>query len=318
MREWQVGDPAGDGNDIGVPDIKYMGYLKEDEDDEDGPVEDFRFCFNQFHGGYRAMNYEIAFDYLYDAFKIYHRLSREEKRQLSDNPFSHRYVVELCSNIYNRHDENQKKAAEIIKRHNIPINVCDSCSNIYPSYYKQCVNCGRSFENSENEVLERLMRNILERIVYDKSSIGALIERSFILMESNGSNLTGIEETGFLSIDFIFEKEHEYFTTTYRCLFNQEYHDTRIFEDFEISHDHSRLLSNETFQNSISQTEMKTGFHFRQCSGGYGARLDKNRYDFIFTHGIYVEARFDMPNSQTAVFKVDLDSLQLSRDYRKC
>lgn len=31
MRDWQVGDPIGDGNDIGVPDIKYMGYLKEDK-----------------------------------------------------------------------------------------------------------------------------------------------------------------------------------------------------------------------------------------------------------------------------------------------
>lgn len=29
MREWQVGDPVGYGNDIGVPDIKYMGYLKD-------------------------------------------------------------------------------------------------------------------------------------------------------------------------------------------------------------------------------------------------------------------------------------------------
>ena len=28
MREWQVGDPIGDGNDIGVPDTKYMGYNK--------------------------------------------------------------------------------------------------------------------------------------------------------------------------------------------------------------------------------------------------------------------------------------------------
>ena len=28
MREWQVGDPIGEGNDIGVPDIKYMDYLK--------------------------------------------------------------------------------------------------------------------------------------------------------------------------------------------------------------------------------------------------------------------------------------------------
>lgn len=31
MREWQVGDPIGDGNDIGVPDIPYMGYLKKIE-----------------------------------------------------------------------------------------------------------------------------------------------------------------------------------------------------------------------------------------------------------------------------------------------
>lgn len=29
MREWQVGDPIGDGNDIGVPDTKYMGYLRD-------------------------------------------------------------------------------------------------------------------------------------------------------------------------------------------------------------------------------------------------------------------------------------------------
>ena len=30
MRQWQVGDPVGDGNDIGVPDTGYMGYLKKD------------------------------------------------------------------------------------------------------------------------------------------------------------------------------------------------------------------------------------------------------------------------------------------------
>ena len=31
MREWQVGDPIGDGNDIGVPDVAYMDYLKKHE-----------------------------------------------------------------------------------------------------------------------------------------------------------------------------------------------------------------------------------------------------------------------------------------------
>ena len=32
MREWQVGGPVGDGNDIGVPDLPYMGYLRKDNE----------------------------------------------------------------------------------------------------------------------------------------------------------------------------------------------------------------------------------------------------------------------------------------------
>ena len=38
MREWQVGDPIGDGNDLGVPDIKYFDYLR-DKSDDDEPYE---------------------------------------------------------------------------------------------------------------------------------------------------------------------------------------------------------------------------------------------------------------------------------------
>lgn len=37
MRDWQVGDPIGDGNDIGVPDVKYMDYLKNK--DNDAPIK---------------------------------------------------------------------------------------------------------------------------------------------------------------------------------------------------------------------------------------------------------------------------------------
>lgn len=35
MREWQVGDPVGDGNDIGVPDTRYMGYLNKEDNYSD-------------------------------------------------------------------------------------------------------------------------------------------------------------------------------------------------------------------------------------------------------------------------------------------
>lgn len=34
MDEWKVGDPIGLGNDAGVPDIPYMGYLNNDDEDE--------------------------------------------------------------------------------------------------------------------------------------------------------------------------------------------------------------------------------------------------------------------------------------------
>ena len=34
MDEWKVGDPIGLGNDAGVPDIPYMGYLINEGGDE--------------------------------------------------------------------------------------------------------------------------------------------------------------------------------------------------------------------------------------------------------------------------------------------
>lgn len=48
MREWQVGDPIGDGNDIGVPDTKYMGYLrdKDGESSKEDIVDNFKQYIN--------------------------------------------------------------------------------------------------------------------------------------------------------------------------------------------------------------------------------------------------------------------------------
>ena len=37
MKEWEVGDPIGMGNDAGVPDIPYMGYLNNGSRDDDEP-----------------------------------------------------------------------------------------------------------------------------------------------------------------------------------------------------------------------------------------------------------------------------------------
>lgn len=37
MDEWHVGDPADWGDSVGVPDIPYMGYLQDDDEDENPP-----------------------------------------------------------------------------------------------------------------------------------------------------------------------------------------------------------------------------------------------------------------------------------------
>ncbi len=287
-----------------------MGYLKDEEDEEE-KLESFRFYFTQFHGDFMTQKYDTAFNFLKGASETYQDLDSYQRSQLSDNPFSHPFVAELCSKIYNLRDERQLDASKIIKRHNVAVVICDNCKNIYPKDIERCANCGKSFVNSPYDEAADKLAEILQRIVYDKSAIAPLVTRSMILMKSNYSVLTAIEEPDLLNVDFVFEKEHEYFKTTYTCQFNQEYHETRIFEEFDITHDHTRLLSEKAFQESIRETEKRTGFRVIECDGGYGANLDENRYDFIFTDEIYVFARFDMGNGNTAVYDVDLDNLKI-------
>lgn len=43
MKEWEVGDPIGMGNDAGVPDIPYMGYLNNGCRDDDEPPADYGY-----------------------------------------------------------------------------------------------------------------------------------------------------------------------------------------------------------------------------------------------------------------------------------
>ena len=234
-----------------------------------------------------TQKYDTAFNFLKRASESYQDLNSYQRSQLSDNPFTHPFVVELCSKIYNMRDERQIDAIKIIKRHNVAIVICDNCKNIYPSHIERCVNCGKSFEKSPYDESADKLSQILQKIIYDKSAIAPLVTRSMILMKSNYSVLTAIEE----------------------------YHEMRIFEEFDITHDHTRLLNNKKFQESIRETEKRTGFRFKECGGGYGAELDKNKYDFIFTDEISVFARFDMGNGHTAVFDVDLDNLKLSKDY---
>jgi len=83
MREWQVGDPIGDGNDIGVPDTKYMGYLRDNDDEssKEDIVDNFKQYINNARDYYNMQHYEDAFYYLDYSFRTYGKMNNFEKSQ---------------------------------------------------------------------------------------------------------------------------------------------------------------------------------------------------------------------------------------------
>lgn len=109
MREWQVGDPAGDGSDIGVPDIPYMGYLKEDGDDEPQSVPQRDF-----------LDRVLDTTYILEPERTIvkselERLSKKDEAYLSDG----RYALikfKLGSREIEKGEENLLKLKELIKK----------------------------------------------------------------------------------------------------------------------------------------------------------------------------------------------------------
>ena len=95
MREWQVGDPAGDGNDIGVPDVEYMGYLKDRDYFEDDMVDDFKRYYNTAKRNFKAEKYEKALYLINDALRIYSKMNEAQKSCVRDNPFDDYWIIDL-------------------------------------------------------------------------------------------------------------------------------------------------------------------------------------------------------------------------------
>ncbi|WP_458455212.1 hypothetical protein [Methanobrevibacter sp.] len=318
MREWQVGDPIGDGNDIGVPDIPYMGYLKDDDDEssKEDIVDNFKQYINNARDYYNMQHYEDAFYYLDYSFRTYGKMNDFEKTQVRTDPFNQEWIIELCCKIINNHGEYYHEATEFLIKNQYKLNLCMDCDCVYPIDYNCCIKCGKPltkpYVKSPEQLVEEIP-NVLSGRVYDDITIAGLVNRSLVLMKSNDCRLVEIKDSNY-GIDFIFEKEHKYFKTRYICEYVPG--SVRVFEDFGVIHNHDKLLMNESFKKLIKDTENKTGFVFKEYDGGYGSQLDDNRFDFIFNDEIHVIARFDMGDGEIAVYDVDLDNMEFSEDYR--
>lgn len=135
-------------------------------------------------------------------------------------------------------------------------------------------------------------------------------------MKSNGCELVRFQRGRGLDIDFVFVKGHRFFTTTYLCAYNPEYIGSLAFEEFETRHDHNDLLVDGRFGKLVRDTERETGFKFKGCSGGYGAKLDYTGYGFTFTDEIKITVRFDMGDGRTAAYDLDLKNMKFEKEYR--
>ncbi|WP_405305949.1 hypothetical protein [Methanobrevibacter sp.] len=94
MREWQVGDPVGDGNDIGVPDTEYMGYLKDrNGGSKKGLTDEFRYYYGYSFDFSKLHHDDDAFMALHNAFRIYIKMNRSQRSRIVENPFSRDWVI---------------------------------------------------------------------------------------------------------------------------------------------------------------------------------------------------------------------------------
>ena len=317
MREWQIGDPIGDGNDIGVPDIPYLDYLKDKKEyNEINLVDEFINDMNNAKYEFNNGKEDAAFSSLKIASKEYKRMNNIQKSRIIDDPFNQDWIIDLCCEILNKHEDEYYNAFVIIRDYKLYVNLCLDCDCVYPSHYDYCIKCEKllekPYEKKPEEIAEEIRDAMITR-VYHMYQIDELVERSLMLMKSNNCKLVEIRDTIY-GVDFIFEKEHRYFKTRYECTFIPS-GGPRIFGEFAEIHYHERLLENESFQKLIKDTENKTGFKFNRLSGGYGSELDKKTVDFVFNDKITIYVRFDVDNGKNAVYKLDLDNMKLSDDY---
>lgn len=317
MREWQVGDPVGDGNDIGVPDTEYMGYLKDrNGGSKKGLTDEFRYYYGYSFDFSKLHHDDDAFMALHNAFRIYIKMNRSQRSRIAENPFSRNWVIELCCRIANRHDRNMKDALLIILLEPNSAKLCKDCDLIYPREHECCEKCGKPLGNLKTpEDRGKDIYSQIKPLIFDENIIQKLVDASVRLMKSNDCQFVKIQRGWDFGIDFVFEKDHRYFRTTYVCAYNPQYMGPRVFEEFEITHNYDKLLADSRFIRSVRNIEKNIGFTFRDCSGGYGAQLDCGSVGFTFNDKIDLKVNFDMGDGRIAVFKIDLENMELSKEH---
>ena len=279
---------------------------------EENIIDEFKYDYNRAKSFYHLEHYENGFSMLRSASRHYKKMSDLEKAQVRAKPFKEDWVRELCCRTVNLHARYYTEALDFIREHKIIISICPDCDCIYPRYVETCEKCKKPLKSNAQtpEEAERNIREIFEGSFYSETQIDRMARGTANFMKSNNCALVEIRDMNYLNLNFIFEKEHRYFTTTYECRFDFEYRGMRTFTEVEVKHSYDRLFADETFRKEVKNIENKKGYSFRDCVGGF-KNIRLFQVDLLFTDDISFLVRFDVGDGRIATYKIDFDAMKL-------
>lgn len=127
------------------------------------------------------------------------------------------------------------------------------------------------------------------------------------------NSLEVITHDNIYEYTFVFTRENEYVRTVDEFEYNAKYENfTRVFRECYQSHYHDKLEANPEFRKMIE----KTGLEFLGCHGGYVTDYNTADDRFKMTGEISVTVSF-RAGSKKRIYDLDLDRMELSRDYRE-
>ena len=197
---------------------------------------------------------------------------------------------------------------------------CPSCGEIVMEGDPYCQHCGSHLnwpgktENTyeRNESLN--VDDIIDGMYINNAQKQLLKSRVTEYLASRDCNsLEVINHDNYRDYTFVFTRENEYIKTVDEFDYDAKYVNlTRVFRECYQSHYHDKLKSNPKFRKMIE----KTGLEFLGCHGGYVTDYNTADDRFKMTGEISVTVSF-RAGSKKRIYDLDLDRMELSRDYRE-
>lgn len=168
----------------------------------------------------------------------------------------------------------------------------------------------KSYEAKSSRTDEEKINDLVNSMDISQGFRAVLKDK--IMSFLNAKDCTGLSvDGGFGEYVFVLTRENEYVRTTDEFELLTELENTsRVFYNCYSSHNHDSLLKDSRFNAMIE----KSGMEFLRCAGGYVT--DYSMAKDVFTVKDEIEVKvFFRAGSKERIYKLDLDSMELSKEY---